>query len=40
MKKQKQEIVTLKKGPKDIQLDYTDLRRAAGHQAGRAGGLA
>ena len=28
MKKQKQEIVTLKKGPKDIQLDYTDLRRA------------
>ena len=26
--KQKQEIVTLKTGPKDIQLDYTDLRRA------------
>jgi DNA-binding transcriptional ArsR family regulator len=28
MKKQKNETVTLKKGGKDIQLDYADLRKA------------
>lgn len=28
MKKQKNEIVTLGKGSKDIQLDYSDLRKA------------
>lgn len=28
MKKQKNEIVSLKKGGKDIQLDYADLRKA------------
>jgi DNA-binding transcriptional ArsR family regulator len=28
MKKQKSEIVTLKKGDKSIQLDYADLRKA------------
>lgn len=28
MKKQKNEIVTLKKGGKEIQLDYADLRKA------------
>lgn len=28
MKKQKNEMVTLKKGGKDIQLDYADLRKA------------
>ncbi len=28
MKKQKNEIITLKKGGKEIQLDYADLRKA------------
>ena len=28
MKKQKKDVVTLRRGPKDVQIDYVDLRRA------------